>query len=194
MYTPWGKADQVRHIGRGIKSVCTPSHGGYYVPPAELAKMPEAARKTHAGPGWYEEDCDWCLVALAFPDLFEEPAIAAAVTTCENWMTAEQCAPFGLKMSARNVHKQREEEQRILDSGAVVRCAAIGTWKDKISTGRVHVLFRDKAGKTTGYFMKSETHDRIPLMQTATPEMYQAIEGCPLEPAPAEFVYEKASN
>jgi hypothetical protein len=109
MRTPWGVADSVKHIGQGIKSVSTPSHGGYYVPESELAKMPPAALNTWAGRGWYEEDCDWCLVALSFPNLFEEDAISAAVKTCENWKTEEICAAFGLKQSDRNIHLEKNQ-------------------------------------------------------------------------------------
>jgi hypothetical protein len=34
--------------------------------------MPEPYRAvpTFAGGNWYEEDCDWALVALSFPELF----------------------------------------------------------------------------------------------------------------------------
>lgn len=36
--------------------------------------MPEALRDyaTYAGPGWYEEDCDWALVVASFPELFDD--------------------------------------------------------------------------------------------------------------------------
>ena len=105
MRTPWGESESVKNIGRGVLFVSTPSHGGYKVPESELAKMPAPALKTFAGYGWYEEDCDWCLVALSFPDLFEEDAIACAVKTCEGWMSAETCQAFGLKQSARNTKK-----------------------------------------------------------------------------------------
>ena len=50
------------------------SHGGYYVSPARVASMPEPLRefKPWAGDNWYEEDCDWCIVALAFPQFFPQ--------------------------------------------------------------------------------------------------------------------------
>lgn len=45
--------------------------------------MPDCIRefKTYAGSGWYEEDCDWCLVVLAFPSLFDTRSCYYAVKT-----------------------------------------------------------------------------------------------------------------
>lgn len=88
MSTPWGRSDHQRRYGKAPRYVVfygTPSHGGFLVASDMLAKMPAglAAVKTFAGSDvygrWYEEDCDWAIVALAFPDLFSEPEVLAAV-------------------------------------------------------------------------------------------------------------------
>ena len=77
--TPWGKPDSVQDIGGGIMRVDTPSHGGYFVPAALNKMVPAAWRAVsfngQGRQGWYEEDCDWALVALTFPARF--PAHAA---------------------------------------------------------------------------------------------------------------------
>lgn len=76
MNTPWGQADQVKHIiatgHDGIVWVSTPSHGGFHLSDAYRAAMPEALRviPTFAGGNWYEEDCDAVIVILAFPAHF----------------------------------------------------------------------------------------------------------------------------
>ena len=77
--TPWGVPDSVRCIAAGIWWVSTPSHGGYWLSPDRLAAMPEPFKvlKTFGsvGPQWFEEDCDWAIVALAFPaEMAVEPA------------------------------------------------------------------------------------------------------------------------
>lgn len=74
--TPWGKADDHREIARGIVWLTTPSHGGYWLSDDRQAQMPEPYRSVRpfAGRGWYEEDCDWCLVALSFPEHFPPQA------------------------------------------------------------------------------------------------------------------------
>ena len=85
--TPWGRADSQRQIAPGITWYSTPSHGGFYLHRDRIAAMPAVYRDrpTFAGPGWYEEDCDWCLVALSFPDLFPTDQEAAQLTY--EWMT-----------------------------------------------------------------------------------------------------------
>jgi hypothetical protein len=78
--TPWGRADRVEKVGRGILAVSTPSHGGYFVPQELYDAMPEALRVNPYGRGtWFEEDYEWSLVALAFPDLFEAGQLGYAV-------------------------------------------------------------------------------------------------------------------
>ncbi len=81
--TPWGLADHVTEIAPGIVSYSTPSHGGIHLSPARLAAMPKPLRdfRPWAGLGWYEEDCDWAVVALAFPQFFKPDDVTAAVDT-----------------------------------------------------------------------------------------------------------------
>lgn len=57
--TPWGISDYTTKIAPGIISYSTPSHGGIHLSPTRLKEMPEVLRLES---GWYEEDCDWCLV------------------------------------------------------------------------------------------------------------------------------------
>lgn len=69
--TPWGPAEHTKDIGGGILRVDTPSHGGYFVPPALNVLVPSIWRESsfnkQAMNGWYEEGCDWFMVALTFP-------------------------------------------------------------------------------------------------------------------------------
>lgn len=70
--TPWGPSQTSEEIAPGIVRHNTASHGGYYLSPERVAEMPMALRsfKPFAGSNWYEEDCDWAVVALAFPQFF----------------------------------------------------------------------------------------------------------------------------
>jgi hypothetical protein len=74
--TPWGQADPTcTQIAEGILSISTPSHGGFWLSPERLKELPDyiARVKTFTGkPEWFEEDFDWCLVVLAFPELFDD--------------------------------------------------------------------------------------------------------------------------
>ena len=80
-HTPWGAADHTERVAPGIIRYSTPSHGGFHVAPTQNAKVHPAWRLAD---GWYEEDCDWAIVAFTFPDLFIKD-YAQAVDTARNW-------------------------------------------------------------------------------------------------------------
>jgi len=87
MNTPWGHADEAIVIAPGITKYYTPSHGGYLLSPERRSQMPAHLRDvpTFAGSNWYEEDCDWALVALSFPEHFAPEVMDAAGKTLA-WM------------------------------------------------------------------------------------------------------------
>lgn len=70
--TPWGESQTCETIAPGIISVSTAGHGGFMISQSRRDAMPEEIRRinTFAGGNNYEEDCDWALVALAFPECF----------------------------------------------------------------------------------------------------------------------------
>ena len=87
-HTPWGPPQQQEAIAPGITRVSTAGHGGYHVDASALAAMPLAlaAFDTFAGGDgcggrWFEEDEDWCVVALAFPHLFQPYEVWSALQT-----------------------------------------------------------------------------------------------------------------
>ena len=88
MNTPWGKADGSKVIADGIVAYHTPSHGGLWISDERRTQMPDELRNipTFAGGNWYEEDCDWAIVALAFPQYFPNDQINADRTF--EWMRA----------------------------------------------------------------------------------------------------------
>ena len=98
--TPWGHPDIVTEIAPGIVFYSTPSHGGYWLSPARVAAMPKPLRdfQPFAGPNFYEEDADWAIVALAFPQFFPDDAIPAALQTIKHYKPElyEQVAAAGI--------------------------------------------------------------------------------------------------
>jgi hypothetical protein len=81
-WTPWGIAQSRTDVGDGILCVSTASHGGYFVPDRLLGRIPAEgqafAARWSGSPNWFEEDCAWAYVALAFPEFFPADALADA--------------------------------------------------------------------------------------------------------------------
>jgi hypothetical protein len=91
--TPWGPSQTIREIAPGITLYTTASHGGYYLSPERVAVMPKPLRDfkpftSGPGPGkWYEEDCDWAVIAVAFPQFFPADASTTALSTLKGYMS-----------------------------------------------------------------------------------------------------------
>ena len=83
-YSPWGAIQEQRPITDDIISVSTASHGGLYVSFEFLEQMPEFMRSTpYSGGNWFEEDCDWSLVAVCFPEHFKPDVVKMAEKTLQ---------------------------------------------------------------------------------------------------------------
>lgn len=99
--TPWGTAQTARQYGRGIVQYSTAGHGGFHVSAGLLEQMPESFKTadsyTDGHKGWFEEDCAWSLVVLAFPERFKREWRAEAVRTAQSYypqVLEEFCARF----------------------------------------------------------------------------------------------------
>ena len=78
--TPWGPAQTVKEFAPGIVQVTTASHGGFWVSDARLEELntrlgvlggASSQYTTFCGSAnWWEEDCDWAVIATAFPEAF----------------------------------------------------------------------------------------------------------------------------
>lgn len=80
--TPWGTADSVQKYAPGINFYTTPGHGGFKVAAGKNAKIHDAWRQAD---GWYEEDCDWAIVAITFPEFFAEKMVDEAHASAKHW-------------------------------------------------------------------------------------------------------------
>ena len=72
--TPWGMAQTKTVYGPGVVEYTTASHGGFRVSGSALDRIPQDEQETAwlagTNPGWFEEDCDWRIVARNLPELF----------------------------------------------------------------------------------------------------------------------------
>jgi hypothetical protein len=84
--TPWGGSQMAVIYAEGVVAHSTSGHGGFHLSPDRNAKVPPLLRKD---PPWYEEDCEWAIVALTFPDLFTAyERSTAEKTICNTWPDA----------------------------------------------------------------------------------------------------------
>jgi hypothetical protein len=80
--SPWGVVQHTKRLADGIWSVSTSSHGGIWLSQDRLSQLNE--RLGHEYPTfcrsseWFEEDCDWCVPALAFAGDIDDQAMAEA--------------------------------------------------------------------------------------------------------------------
>jgi hypothetical protein len=102
--TPWGTADYSEKVVRGIMQYGTPSHGGIHLSVGRQREMPEVLR---VDSGWYEEDCDWCLVAVAFPQYFVKD-YAQALSTMRNWHPDRYEKHFGVELKPEESYMRRK--------------------------------------------------------------------------------------
>lgn len=115
--SPWGAVQNSRQIARGIVEVDTASHGGIHLSPTLNAKVHAAWRDPK---GWYEEDCEWAIVALTFPQHFADPMPADgecagqtvwqyAVGVAKRWMPDEYEKVFGVTVTAEESYIRRQQ-------------------------------------------------------------------------------------
>ena len=90
--TLWGTADHKTRHARGIIWYGTPSHGGFHLSPGRMTEVPPALRTMGEPDGrggrWFEEDCEWPAVSLAFPHIFPDEQ-ARALECLKNWHPIE---------------------------------------------------------------------------------------------------------
>ncbi len=136
MYTPWGKPDSQKTIAKGIVSYTTSSHGGIYVAPSLNVQIHEAWRSKS---GWYEEDCEWAIVAVTFQQYFKPEQIDSAINTLKNWFPDEYEIVAGEKLTAEESSRRAESEFLEANKDKYIVYAAYGDWHDKVPAGFVGV-------------------------------------------------------
>ena len=83
--SPWGQVQASTEITPNIVHVETASHGGLHCIGAAQQRIETLFPdfKPYAGRGWYEEDCDWAIVALAHRAYFDDRRVYHAIQTVD---------------------------------------------------------------------------------------------------------------
>lgn len=85
--TPWGLANKTKIIAPGIVKHYTPSHGGIELSPerqTEARALFPAFTPWSGSWRWLEEDCDALIAIWAWPEYFEVPACAYALSLAKS--------------------------------------------------------------------------------------------------------------
>lgn len=149
--TPWGKAQAVQTIADGIWRVTTAGHGGFKLDRSRNAQVPADVRQPG---GWYEEDCEWAHVAIAFPSHFSEAEVKAAHETRAN----------------EAARAKRDAEFAVASKGKFVGHSAWGDWHPRVPKGKVGCWATKDSAE--GRFFLVSTADWAPpyvINETAEP-------------------------
>lgn len=91
--TPWGGSQTAVIYAEGVVAHTTAGHGGFHLSADRNVKIHPLLRK---GSPWYEEDCEWAIVAISFPELFTgyERSLAEKIlrnTWPDAWEAIHRC-------------------------------------------------------------------------------------------------------
>ncbi len=164
--TPWGKADHKTPITRGINFYSTPGHGGYSVSKGLFAKMNPALASIGEAYGsavWFEEDCAYAAVYLAFPEHFDASKIDCAHESIKNYFPDAYEAAFGVKVKAEESYVIRGREFEARNANNYVVKAAFGSWHENCPEGFVLVATkRASDGSEKAFLVPTTEYDARP--------------------------------
>jgi len=107
-HSPWGEVQHAEQYNADatIVSVSTASHGGIWVAPELNANIHYTIRNND---GWYEEDCEWSIVALTFPQIFTGFERDIAEGALRDYYPDTWEYLYGRKLQAGQSRKRDEE-------------------------------------------------------------------------------------
>lgn len=109
--TPWGASQMAVIYADGVIAHSTAGHGGFHLSADRNGKVHPLLRKDCP---WYEEDSEWAIVALSFPELFTGYERSMAERTISNtWPDAwEAICGCELAEGESWIKNQRAFDQR----------------------------------------------------------------------------------
>lgn len=79
---PWGPIEETKEVAPGIDWVSCAGHAGFRLSYGRYMSMPMRWRQcSFTNNEWFEEDCSWCAVVLAYPEFFNSGMVQAAKNT-----------------------------------------------------------------------------------------------------------------
>ena len=157
-YSPWGAIQHTTDYAENIVFVSTASHGGFKLDRAHNAQVNPVWRRKG---GWYEEDCEWCIV-LTFPHAFEPKMVADAHRTAKEWLPDEYGQVYNVTVSLEESHTLRERafDEAHKDDWVVI--AASGDWHQDVPKGMVGCTATKGGKRGNGYVSPEERYFLVP--------------------------------
>lgn len=161
--TPWGTADYCYKYARGVIQYATPGHGGFKVAITKALQMPPALAKmgmNWGGALWFEEDCQYAAVMLAFPELFNEAQVKQAKASLMRWNHEAYEEFYGVVLSPEESHSKAEAVFQEQNKGKLV-----GRSARSLEGGMVKVWARPLG---LPYYEEAEKAFLVPATEYAT--------------------------
>ncbi|MCY0150780.1 hypothetical protein OEG84_24545 [Hoeflea sp. G2-23] len=175
-HTPWGLSQGATVFAEGVVCHSTAGHGGFHLSTERNAKVDRRLRTTN---GWYEEDVEWAIVALTFPDLFttfERRSAEQAIK--DSWPDAWE-AISGAVLEAG---QSREKDRRAFQSRHVGDWIVISAIRSNHHGGIVEVIAtpggnRDQGADERRFLVPSAEYTVGPLGFVVDPVRHAIYEG-----------------
>lgn len=143
-HSPWGVIDACSSRGPDCVSVSTPSHGGLWLSPAALDRIPAAVRPDTQ---WLEEDCSWAIAYVflgldAFESSPERGAAnkAQALLTLQHWIPDAYELHTGTTLLAGQSHARDRAAFNDAHATSIQALSAFGDWAAWVPEGLVGLI------------------------------------------------------
>lgn len=157
--TPWGPSQTSRQVAPGIIDYTTAGHGGIHVSPSLNAEIPECLRQSD---GWYEEDCEWAIVAYVFPQYFPPEHVKMALDTLKNWRPDAYERLEGVTLQPGESYQKDKRLFREAHKGDYLVLSAWGDWDSDTPKGYVRV-FAGRGGRLeNGHYPPDTAYFLVP--------------------------------
>jgi hypothetical protein len=132
--TPWGASQGATLYADGVVCHSTAGHGGFHLS-AERNRRVHSLLRSEGG--WYEEDAEWAIVAISFPQLFTAFERRCAERTIkDSWPDAWEAISGTILQAGES----REKDRRAFDHAHARDWVVVSAMTSKHESGFVEVV------------------------------------------------------
>lgn len=154
MNTPWGQSQTSKKYATGITFYSTAGHGGIKVSDG-LNKLIHSTWRNDSG--WYEEDCEWAIVAFHFQGVFEEH-LDSAIKILKDWYPEKFERVSGCQVQPHESFKLRRKAFEAENINNFVGSTAYGDWDSRVPKDHVGVVMKRKCDGAEKFIIVTKEH------------------------------------